>query len=355
MPAPLSRKGTQPLPPGRRTGWSLLLLAFLATACGPSGDSGQPPAAATVGTTAPTPAPTTTAAATGDSPAGPVSQASVSPGFAGSASCQECHQEIHAEWAKSSHATTVRPAEFSDEEQVESFIECSDMFFNQVLGDRHHVRFLLEDGDADWGAGRWLALPCGWDVHEKEVTLHHPDDWQDLPFESGCAACHVTGFRAQDHGFLEFGVGCEECHGPGQEHVNTEMFDDVYSFADRSAAEEVTVCASCHLQGGLSRSTGLKLPPHYQPGGSLFDDYEFDWSQLEQDGGALVLDAHQKLIIQAATQGGDGELRCTSCHSLHGLKHEKHQDLPKQDFCLLCHEDDFSLKEYSQSCNVCEF
>jgi hypothetical protein len=229
------------------------------------------------------------------------------------------------------------------------------MAFGQVLGDRHHVRFLVEDPDAEWGTGRWLALPCGWDVHEKEVTLHHPDEWRTLPWEGGCAGCHVTGFRAEDQGFLEFGVGCEECHGPAAEHATTALPGNVLSFKKSSAADEVTVCASCHLQGGLSRSTGLKLPPHYRAGGPLFDDYEFDWSQLELGEDAKVLDVHQKLIVQSVIEKGDASLRCTSCHSLHGLKHEKHRELPKQEFCSLCHQDDFSLKEYSQSCNVCEF
>ena len=102
-------------------------------------------------------------------------------------------------------------------------------------------------------------------------------------------------------------------------------------------------------------STGMKLPPTYLAGGPLFDDYHFDWSELEQSEDGKVLDLHQKFNVRNVVVNGDDSLRCTSCHSLHALGHEKHAQLPKQDYCFLCHQADLSLKEYSQSCNVCEF
>ena len=279
--------------------------------------------------------------------------------YAGSEACMHCHVEAFQTWKASSHATTVRPAEFADEELLETFIECSGMWFTHVLGDRHHVRFLVEDEEVAWGEGRVLALPCGWDVHEKTVTSHHPDSWRDKPWESYCAGCHVTGFRAEDHGFLEYGVGCEECHGPAQEHANTAVPWGVLSFTDSSAEQEVTVCASCHLQGGESKSTGLKLAPAYRAGGELFDDYEFDWASLDAPPAedAKILDLHQKINVRDVVVRGDDSLRCTTCHTVHDQKHEKHRELPRQDYCLLCHQPDdaYSLKEYSQSCNVCEF
>lgn len=275
--------------------------------------------------------------------------------YVGSARCAPCHPAVSEEWVASSHATTVRTATLDDEDRLNDMIQCSGMGFTHVLGDRHHVRWLREVDETPWGEGRWLVLPCGWDVHEKEVTYHHLRDWKANAWESGCAACHVTGFRADDHGFLELGVGCEECHGPGGRHVNTANPADVYTFNGRTAAEEVTVCASCHLQGGSSLSTGMKLPPHYVPGGSLFDDYRFDWAELDAEAREKALDAHQKILVRRVVFDGDASLRCTSCHSLHDLGHEKHSRQPKSDYCQTCHEPDMTLKEYSQSCNICEF
>jgi predicted CXXCH cytochrome family protein len=48
-------------------------------------------------------------------------------------------------------------------------------------------------------------------------------------------------------------------------------------------------------------------------------------------------------------------VKCTSCHTLHTLDHTKHTTAPKSDLCFRCHESDFRLKEYQQSCAVCEF
>ena len=74
--------------------------------------------------------------------------------YVGSERCMPCHVQDYQDWKASSHASTVRPAEYEDEEMVESFIECSGIYFTHVLGDRHHVRFLLEDDERAWGEGR---------------------------------------------------------------------------------------------------------------------------------------------------------------------------------------------------------
>ena len=285
--------------------------------------------------------------------------------FVGSEACAPCHPAEAEQWRASPHATTIRDAELADEDALNDIIQCSGMGFTHVLGDRHHVRWLRERDDVSWGEGRWLALPCGWDVHDKEVTFHHRATWRELPFETGCAACHATGWRAEDHGFLEVGVGCEECHGPGGRHVTSAAKDDILRLGGSPAPVEVTVCASCHLQGGRSLETGLKFGPRYVAGGSLFDDYRFDWSQLEPSATAAgeamgaaagsPIDVHQKLLVRRVVFDGDRSLACTSCHSLHRLTHEKHAELPPEPYCLTCHHEDMTLKEYSQSCNVCEF
>jgi hypothetical protein len=274
-------------------------------------------------------------------------------GWSGSQSCQPCHVEAHAQWDASSHAHTIRKAEMDDEDLLASIIPCSDMSVTHVLGDRHEVRFLVEKPDVAWGTGRWLALPCSWRPREKAPETHHLDDWRTMPFEGSCAACHVTGFR-KDQSFLEIGVGCESCHGPGARHAAAPTKANIVGFRG-AARDEVTICASCHLQEAVSQRTGLKFPDGFVPGGSLFDDFRFDWSKLDQADATKALDVHQKILIRRIVHDGDDSLRCTSCHALHGLEHEKHRSLPRQDYCSTCHEQDMKLKEYSQQCNVCEF
>jgi hypothetical protein len=249
----------------------------------------------------------------------------------------------------------VRVASIDDEERLASLIPCSDLDVTHVLGERHHVRFLEERPDAAWGEGRWLALPCGWSVHDKALQLHHQDTWQSRPFESTCAPCHVTG-QAAGWSFAELGVGCESCHGPGSRHVASPARLNIFGFSGRSAAEEVSTCAACHLQGGVSRRTGRSFPDGYTPGADLFADYVFDWSKLDTADTVEAIDIHQKLLIRNVIVDGDASLRCTSCHELHEMTHERHREQARQDYCLTCHQPEtYTLKEYRQSCPVCEF
>lgn len=305
-----------------------------------------------------TPAPPTAATIAGipslpEDPGASVISPLAETAWVGSQACMPCHVEAFGQWDASSHAHTIRPATLDDEDLLASIIQCSDMEFTHVLGERHDVRFLVEDRSAAWGEGRWLALPCSWRPKEKEVVMHHPGEWRSRPVESSCAACHVTGFR-KDHSFLETGVGCESCHGPGGAHVAAPSKANTLTF-EGSARDEVTVCASCHLQDAVSQRTGRKFPDSYVPGGSLFDDFVYDWSLLESAGVEKALDVHQKILVRRIVHDGDDSLRCTSCHAMHGLSDEKHRELPMQDYCLTCHEPDMKVKEYSQQCNVCEF
>ena len=116
------------------------------------------------------------------------------------------------------HARSLRSASIDDEDQLSSIVPCSDMSVTHVLGERHHVRFIVESSSTPWGEGRFLALPCGWDVHAKQLQMHHPDAWRTRPLESTCASCHVTRQRA-DWSWDEAGIGCESCHGDGARHV----------------------------------------------------------------------------------------------------------------------------------------
>ena len=326
-----------------RSGWVVLVIGLalaLGTACR------RPPAAPSLSAGAVT----TTGAASAGARLPDLSGAD----SVGSAACSACHAAQSAEWTASAHATTVRAAAVEDEDKLASMIPCSEMEVTHVLGKRHHLRYLQERPTVAWGQGRFLALPCGWDVGGKQVEMHHADDWRQLPWETSCAACHVTGYR-KDHSFLEPGVGCERCHGPGSLHVKAPSRTTIVSYAGTSAAQEVTTCASCHLQGGTSMRTRQKYPDGFLPGGNLFDDYVFDWKGLDAHDTSQALDVHQKLIVRRVTVDHDDSLRCTSCHALHSLSHEKHEALPRQDFCGTCHESDMKLKEYRQSCPVCEF
>ncbi len=337
------------------TRW-LIALALVTVSCGRTDDDAaqRAPAPATAPGAASTPGPA--GARMPPLPADPL-LAVLSPlagtEVVGSARCMPCHADAHGSWNASQHAHSIRVISMDEEDLLATLVPCSDMTATHVLGERHDVRFLVERPDVAWGDGRWLALPCSWKPKEKAPDIKHLEDWRERPVESACAACHVTGFR-RDHSFVEPGVGCESCHGPGGQHVLAPSRANIVAFGG-AARDEVTVCASCHLQDGVSRRTGLKFPDGYIPGGSLLDDFTFDWDSLASADLTRALDVHQKILVRRVLLDGDDSLRCTSCHQMHAMGHEKHRSLPVQEACSTCHQPDMKLKEYSQSCNVCEF
>ncbi len=279
-------------------------------------------------------------------------------GFEGSPLCQSCHPSEHASWEGSQHARSVRPPGEKDRDLLSRSILCADRDPVLVLGERHARRYMVPSPHEQ---GKHVLLPCRWDVAEAAWSHLHEDDWDRLTWERGCAACHTTGFSSDSLDYHEAGIGCEACHGPGSRHGTYEDRGGMIAFAALPAAREVTLCGSCHLQGGTSRSTGLNFPKNYLAGDDLFADYRFDWSLLNagaQESGNPI-DIHQKILIRDHVaregEGGSG-LRCTSCHAIHGNGHEKHVSVGREEYCHLCHEKDgFQLKEYSQACNVCEF
>ena len=280
------------------------------------------------------------------------------PGYQGSARCMQCHLSQHREWEGSLHARTVhRPSE-PESVMLRQALLCEQEQAAYVLGEKHSRRFMVP---SPLEPGRHVLLPCRYDVGPAEWVSLHESDWSKLTWERECGACHSVGFSSDTFSMKEMGVGCESCHGPDSRHGTHTSAARMTVFAKLPAKDEITICASCHLQGGRSASTGLNYARNYEPGADLFADYKFDWATLDRPVTAAdnPIDVHQKLLIRDTVTtgpGSRGELRCTSCHEFHRMGHAKHEKLARQEFCHLCHEAaDFKLKEYDQSCNVCEF
>jgi len=278
-------------------------------------------------------------------------------GYEGSDLCGACHPAQHESWETSLHARTVREPGEREGEVLGQSLLCSDYEAKYVLGKKHAWRFMVDSRLED---GMHVLLPCRYEVATAELVHLHETDWQQLVWERGCGACHTTGFSSDDLTYKETGVGCESCHGPARRHGDYQAAGSMISFAGVPAAKESWICSSCHLQGGRSRRTGLNFAYNYEAGEDLYADYVFDWESLDgvADDVEDPIDIHQKLLARRLAEGepAAGGLRCTSCHTIHPGGHARHEALPRQDYCHLCHtRGDFSVKEYNQACNVCEF
>ncbi len=191
--------------------------------------------------------------------------ASLDSDYAGSTTCQSCHEEQYARWRRSHHALAMQPA--SKETMLGGF--------DNAVFDHHGVksRFFRRNGkffvetDGRDGAlqqfqlkyafgiyplqqyliafpdGRLQALSIAWDARPREQGgqrwFHlYPDEkithtdvlhWTRLQqnWNFMCADCHSTNVHKNyDAGkdrfsttWSEINVGCEACHGPGAKHL----------------------------------------------------------------------------------------------------------------------------------------
>lgn len=278
--------------------------------------------------------------------------------FVGSQTCAGCHQKAHETWKDTWMARTVRPPSADELKMIESSILCGGLKVDYVLGGRVNLRFLQKRGEGH------VFLPCEIEVATKQIKPFHLDDWQTFSFDEKCAACHTTGFDAKTLAYHEPGVGCESCHGPGSRHGDYTKAAGMVQYKSLSAVQEGMICSACHLQGGFSTVSSRRFPENYLPGDDLFKVYTFPWDTLpaHTSQGVTVgtvdpIDVHQKVLMKLQLDG-QSDLKCTTCHDVHGAGDQKHQALPKQPYCSQCHYEEagkFLLKDYQVQCPVCEF
>lgn len=190
-------------------------------------------------------------------------------GYAGSASCRDCHTDQFASWHRSFHRTMTQyatpetvQADFSDVTltnngtrfhlttadaelrvrmekiaaagQEEIAPPSLDTRVSLVTGSHHMQVFWVPGGSGNTQIG----FPFTWLIPEKrwvprETTFLRPPDaghsaevWNVM-----CSRCHATAIeprvdsvrRHMDSRAAELGISCEACHGPGQNHVNARQ------------------------------------------------------------------------------------------------------------------------------------
>lgn len=240
---------------------AMLLLLALASCAGPPGPQGPEGPQGPAG------------------PAGPAGEAQ-GPAYAGSASCQECHEKTYDTFMMSGHPWKLNkvvdgksPAyPFADKNgdlPLPEGYEWSDISY-VIGGYNWKARFMDQNGyiitapkgetpDAEvhkeyqnqWNyANDIVGKDAGWVLYNSGKTTK---DQPGLVYD--CGRCHTTGYfnyPAGEHQddmpgiigtWAEPGIQCEACHGPGSQHVeNPKSFQlDV----DTSSY----LCGQCHDRG----------------------------------------------------------------------------------------------------------
>lgn len=322
----------------------------------------------------------------------PTRQADISKDFAGSDSCQRCHEDEHAQWARSLHVQMTRPvaeAKVLGDFNSVSFADHGRAYTMDVRNGRRvisvsHGSRPPETFEVHYtlGAkrfqgyltrlpeGRIYVLPVFWHVAQKrwvdwkEITPV-PDGDHDLRqiWNATCFNCHATDLDAKfdlasktfGTTWTEMGVTCEACHGPGRPHIalmeewrkhgKPSANAPVGIFAPRSAAPRQTfdMCAYCHgnknnlFLGFLpgERMEQFALPflvsqpmPSDDPQGDFWPD-----------GRPSRFNRPQALTLSGCFMKGNAT--CTNCHVAHGSRQEHSLKVPIAEsdrLCTQCHQ-----------------
>jgi len=295
-----------------------------------------------------------------------------SAGFAGSASCVECHQDAYQAWSGSHHDLAMQVA--SQDTVLGDFDDATFTHFG--VTSRFYRRgggFFVETEGADgqttefeiaytFGVenlqqyliahpgGRLQALGIAWDTRpgekgggrwfhlypDERIAPGDPLHWTGRyqTWNAMCAECHSTNLRERydpdSDGYAtrwdEIDVSCETCHGPGRAHL--EWAEEasrlglppsrdhrlVLDFKTGDSRYQVDVCAPCHsrrhLVSGEDRA-GRPFLDDFMPVTLRADLYHADGQVLEE-----VYEYGSFLQSRMYQRG----VRCSDCHDPHGLQ-----------------------------------
>jgi tetratricopeptide (TPR) repeat protein len=306
-------------------------------------------------------------------------------GYAGSASCRECHEKFYQLWSTSFHGLAMQP--YTDEFAAK---QLSPQKEDIVVGNKHYLAeigpgqgWVVEKGEMEprnykieqvlggknvyyflamLEKGRLQTLPLAYDVQKKQwldtaqsgmrhIRGEQPVHWTDpaYTFNTSCYGCHVsqlaTNYDAKSDSYHttwnEPGINCETCHGPAQEHNKVaraapkdQALTDIRIISTKTMTTEErnSLCVSCHAKA-------VPLTTSFAPRDRFFD--HFDLVTLENpdyypDGRDLG-ENYTYTSWRMSPCAKSGKLDCMHCHTSSGRYRFK-EDANANDACLPCHQ-----------------
>jgi Cytochrome c552/Cytochrome c554 and c-prime len=221
----------------------------------------------------------------------------------------------------------------------------------------------------------------------RAVFLEPADDpayW--ARWNSSCVQCHSVAGQPRhdlasdrfDTRAAELGIACEACHGPGAEHVARQQNPltryqtrwaaagdpSIVQPARLDARRASEICGQCHayfVPEDAERWWQSGFVQNYRPGADLARshrvlDYERDREQAREligsdldslfyaDGSVRVGGREWNGLMKSGCfeRGrGDRQIRCTSCHQLHGGTRESQlsESALSNAACTACHSE----------------
>jgi hypothetical protein len=265
--------------------------------------------------------------------------------------CLFCHRnDVGPSWSKNRHQCTIREPEsgvaalvaLKASPELKSFAGEVTL----LLGGTRVTRFAKKS--ATYGKLDLLAAasfsPSTGGEGKLRLTAEKPH-WDGRAFAGGCAGCHATAVDPATKAFSVVALDCYACHGvvPGEHSKNTQL---VYLSKKREDPARVvtSICASCHVRSGKSKTTGLPYPDNFVAGDNVFRDFQVDFSS-EALAPLNPADRHVLENVRDVLVLGKEEVTCLSCHDVHKQSSRKHARVAEDDSCLTCHHETGSKKK----------
>ncbi len=280
--------------------------------------------------------------------------------------CLFCHRhQVGTTWGANKHNRTIRdadPAEpamaaLLDDDKTKALAADVQL----LLGDTRAQRFLKRS--ERYGHADLLSVKAEFGRGAR-ARLKDTDavQWDLEKFATQCAGCHATAVDPESQSFATVSLDCYACHGdaPVDHATDTALMPLARERRD-SPAVVSSICGSCHIRFGKSRSTGLPYPANFVAGDNLFKDFEVDWSVLDETTDAKRLnpaDAHVMDNLREVVLYGNEQMTCLTCHDVHKGASAKHRELPATQYCQHCHTASVPIrahKRYTVHSERCEY
>ncbi|MFI5307282.1 MAG: cytochrome c3 family protein, partial [Polyangiales bacterium] len=262
-------------------------------------------------------------------------------------------------------------------------------------GALHRQRLLTRRTNAS-GTFSYLVLPLQWNdagattnpsPEDWPLRDAHSEQWYDFTgkklrepgasdgFDNGCAGCHFTGMQlagdaasgfvaraaAEPNGDFDYdgdgrrdeiNVGCEACHGPGSEHLESEVRGlHIVSPGLLTPERETLLCGRCHSRPAGVGGGGTEAPLSSaglmpRPGMRRADFLASFTTRIDAAPGDLYpsgdsRSSHQQytdFVRSGMYRNRSVLMTCSSCHDAHGSDDNPHDLRASGDaVCTSCH------------------
>jgi len=260
-------------------------------------------------------------------------------GYAGSASCKECHPDEYALWSKTPHSRMLVDAKKNPDAILPT--DFSGMPFTKddilyTVGSHWVQKYLTRMED-----GLLYQLPKIWNVPKRAWEPYTIFNWNVKPYNIFCDGCHTVGFDVKTKTFFEPGVGCEACHGPGKKHIEGD--GDVEAIVNPrklSADRAQMICMSCHTDGDDKVTGEHPFAAGFTPGDDLNDYYtEFFMPKPKSNDwywGTMDLKERKRMWYFFQSKFYSTQRACDICGLQRGGEHKERYMTPSE-YCGTCH------------------